>query len=155
LLSSMPNVVSIAALDQFCHRALAREPQHRFQSAREMLDEWWNVVSYIDEEAPLTLDSNALDVVFEDEPDQDALVRTLVESHTGSHPAATQREPQINPESSMVASSGQTMPETLRPPQSTQTDEGGTTSPGSPSIKRLLEEELALYQKPPTTRGSR
>ncbi len=158
-LSSMPNVVSISALDQFCTRALAREPSMRFQSAREMLDEWWNVVSYIDEEAPLTLDSNALDVVFEDEPDPDPLNRTWSEVLTASHPgAATQREPNL--EASLVASSMQTVPDTMRPPMATLVDDAqgppteGNTTPGTSNIKRLLEEELALQQKPPTKPGA-
>jgi serine/threonine protein kinase len=158
LLSSMANVVSIDALDQFTSRALARDPKNRFQSAREMLDEWWNVVTYIDEEAPLTLDSNALDVVFDDETEQDLLLRTLSDVATGSFPAATQREPYL--EASLpAASSTRTAPDTVRPPMQTLVDDPaqldpGKTAPGTHSVKRLLEEELSLQQKPPTRRGT-
>ena len=154
LLSSMPNVVSIAALDAFCNRALARDPVNRFQSAREMLDEWWNVVTYIDEQAPLTVDSNALDVVF----DEEMMQATLSEVATGSYPmaAATQREPNLE---AARAPSSRTVPDTMRPPYATMVDEerkapdSSPTSPGMPNISRLLEEELALHktQPPPKT----
>src|SRR5262249_18373689 len=60
LLSSMPNIVCIRALDEWAARALARDVVRRFQSAREMLDEWWNVVTYIDQDAPLTIDPGGL-----------------------------------------------------------------------------------------------
>ena len=147
ILSSMPNVVSIRALDDFCAKALAREPRDRFLSAREMLDEWWNVVTYIDEEAPLTIDSNALDVVFEEEPDP--LLRTLAEG--GTFPSSTQREPRAGP-SPISESNSRTLPDTVRPPTS-MLDENGAplsvtadipTSPSNRDIKKLLDEELAL-----------
>jgi len=156
LLSSMANVVAIDALDQFTNRALARDPANRFQSAREMLDDWWNVVTYIDEEAPLTLDSNALDVVFDDETE---LLRTLSDVATGSFPVATQREPNL--ETSVVASSLKTAPDTIRPPMQTLVDDPAMaftdtskTAPGTQSVRRILDEELTLQQKPPTRRGS-
>jgi serine/threonine protein kinase len=159
-LSSMANVVSIGALDAFCMRALARDPVQRFQSAREMLDEWWNVVTYIDEEAPLTLDSNALDVVFDEEMDHDPSLHTITEVTTGSHPAATQREPHLD--ASVVASSTRTVPDTMRPPTQTLVDEAPPlhtegnfpTAPGTQSVRRILDEERTLQQKPPTRRGS-
>ncbi len=157
LLSSMSNVVSIGALDTFCNRALARDPAHRFQSAREMLDEWWNVVAHIDEEAPLTLDSNALDVVFDEETSpEDPLLRTLTEVLSGSNPAATVREPPLE---GTAAASSRTMPD-MRPPMATLVDEappatdGSTTAPGTHTVKRLLDEEAALQRRPPTRRGS-
>ena len=32
-------------------KAMAREPHERFQSAREMLEHWWNVMASLDEDA--------------------------------------------------------------------------------------------------------
>jgi eukaryotic-like serine/threonine-protein kinase len=91
LLSSMHNIVCIRALDEWVARALARDVARRFQSAREMLDEWWNVVTYIDQDAPLTIDPSGLDVVFEDE---DPLLKTLLEGG-GTQPSATERTPRV------------------------------------------------------------
>jgi serine/threonine protein kinase len=52
---SAPTVSSMGAtsnsvLDWFVQKALLREPEGRFQSAREMLEQWWNVVASLDEE---------------------------------------------------------------------------------------------------------
>lgn len=49
LVSSL-SVVKSAALDAFVQRAMARDPADRFQSAREMLDEWSAVAPTIDSE---------------------------------------------------------------------------------------------------------
>lgn len=48
-LSSMPGVVKSPLLDWFVQKAMAREPEARFQSAREMLEQWWNVMASLDE----------------------------------------------------------------------------------------------------------
>ncbi|MDB4942622.1 MAG: serine/threonine protein kinase [Labilithrix sp.] len=37
-------------LDWFAKKAMARAPGDRFQSAREMLEQWWNVMASIDED---------------------------------------------------------------------------------------------------------
>jgi serine/threonine-protein kinase len=38
-------------LDWFVKKSMAREPHERFQTAREMLEHWWNVMASLDEEA--------------------------------------------------------------------------------------------------------
>jgi len=37
-------------LDWFVQKAMSREPSARFQSAREMLEHWWNVMASLDED---------------------------------------------------------------------------------------------------------
>jgi serine/threonine-protein kinase len=48
--SSMPGMPRNVLLDWFVTKTLAREPTERFQSAREMLEHWWNVMASLDEE---------------------------------------------------------------------------------------------------------
>jgi eukaryotic-like serine/threonine-protein kinase len=49
-ISSMAGVIQNPLLDWFVQRAMMREPEGRFQSAREMLEQWWNVMASLDEE---------------------------------------------------------------------------------------------------------
>ncbi len=48
-ISSMQGMPQSPMLDWFVHKAMAREPEARFQSAREMLEQWWAVMASIDE----------------------------------------------------------------------------------------------------------
>jgi serine/threonine protein kinase len=50
-ISSMANMPKNVVLDWFVQKAMAREPTERFQSAREMLEHWWNVMASLDEDA--------------------------------------------------------------------------------------------------------
>ncbi len=49
-ISSMPGMVKNTLLDWFVQKATRREPSERFQSAREMLEHWWNVMASLDED---------------------------------------------------------------------------------------------------------
>jgi serine/threonine protein kinase len=48
--SSMPGMPKNGLLDWFVTKTLARDPADRFQNAREMLEQWWNVMASLDEE---------------------------------------------------------------------------------------------------------
>jgi serine/threonine-protein kinase len=72
LLSSLPGVVPNEQLDAFVARALSREPERRFSTAGDMLEEWWRVAAAFDRAAPLP----EIDVEF----DEDDWVSTIVES---------------------------------------------------------------------------
>jgi len=48
-ISSMPGMPQNQLLDWFVGKSTAKDPLVRFQSAREMLDQWWNVMSSFDE----------------------------------------------------------------------------------------------------------
>ena len=50
-ISSIAGVVHSPVLDWFIQKALMREPQARFQSAREMLDQWWSVSASLEDRA--------------------------------------------------------------------------------------------------------
>jgi len=50
VLSSMPGMITNPLLDRFMLKSMGREPEARFQSAREMLEQWWNVMASLDEE---------------------------------------------------------------------------------------------------------
>jgi eukaryotic-like serine/threonine-protein kinase len=68
LASSMPNVAHIPALDEFCRKALARDPDQRFLTAEQMLVDWCDVGAQIDPASSASPDIEH-DVLFEDEPD--------------------------------------------------------------------------------------
>ncbi|MCA9583867.1 MAG: serine/threonine protein kinase [Myxococcales bacterium] len=54
-ISSFDGMPKSDTLDWFVQKAMAREPEHRFQSAREMLEAWWGVVSSLDQEEATTM----------------------------------------------------------------------------------------------------
>jgi serine/threonine-protein kinase len=135
LLSSMPNIVCIRALDEWIAKALAHDLRRRFQSAREMLDEWWNVVTYVDEDAPLIIDPSAMDVVFED--DSDPLMKTLRED--GTLPSPTDhmpRTPRLAPIEAVPPSYSDTV-ETIPNLPSSAGDQRRTEPPTNPGNSRL------------------
>jgi serine/threonine protein kinase len=80
LMSTMPGVLPNELLDAFVARALQRQPEDRFASATEMLEEWWRVVAALDRDAPVP----EVDVVF----DEDEWVNTMAESlsRSGANP---------------------------------------------------------------------
>ena len=50
VVSSMPGMPQNVLLDWFVTKTMARNPDERFQNAREMLEHWWNVVASLDQE---------------------------------------------------------------------------------------------------------
>jgi serine/threonine-protein kinase len=86
--SSVPGAVQSELLDGLVARALARDPEARFASASEMLEEWWRVAAALDSDIPAV----DIDVVF----DEDEWVNTLIESlaqaaSSGTFPSSTLR----------------------------------------------------------------
>src|SRR5262249_332986 len=55
IVSSISGVIKNPHLDWFVQRAMMREPEARFQSAREMLEQWWNVMASLDEDGKTDL----------------------------------------------------------------------------------------------------
>jgi serine/threonine-protein kinase len=79
-LSSIPGVATNPLLEEFVAKALARNLGDRYQSASEMLQEWWRVAAALDRDVPL---AEGHDVVFEEEEPSNTLVDAL---HSDSHP---------------------------------------------------------------------
>ena len=49
-ISSMSGMPKNVLLDWFATKTMARNPAERFQNAREMLEQWWNVMASLDED---------------------------------------------------------------------------------------------------------
>jgi serine/threonine-protein kinase len=136
-LSSIPGVSSHPALDTFVATALAREPSHRFRTAREMLDQWSRVVRALEDQAdphrdePGTHADGGVDVVFEDENANTTLV--------DASPAIRQSPLDAFPASSTIPSGSG--PVTQRSPASPSAWDI-PTSPDNAGIQELLQQEL-------------
>jgi serine/threonine-protein kinase len=61
-ISSMPGMVKNPLLDWFVDKALVRYPAARFQSAREMLEQWWGVMASVDEDGVTEYDLRVVGV---------------------------------------------------------------------------------------------
>jgi len=71
-LSSLPGMVPNEELDAFLQRALQREPEARFSTAAEMLQDWWRVAAALDRDAVMP----EIDVEF----DEEEWIKTIVSS---------------------------------------------------------------------------
>jgi serine/threonine-protein kinase len=114
LLSSMPCVLPNDLLDAFVARALSRQPEDRFASATEMMEEWWRVAAALDRDAP----PPEVDVVF----DEDEWVNTMVESlsRSASNAIASGSASNSNPlVRTMDDAEAATDPELQRPTENT------------------------------------
>jgi serine/threonine-protein kinase len=139
LLSSVARVAHHALLDAFVATALARNPAHRFQTAREMLEEWHRVVRALND-APLTVDGASIDVVFDDEN----LVTTLVDATPNgrlhdSHPTDL-HGPAPSTTQPLTGFVPPTQPSPVAPYSPYLADM--PTSPDNLSIQEILQEEL-------------
>jgi serine/threonine protein kinase len=85
VLSSMPGVLPSDLLDGFVARALCREPEARFASATEMLEEWWRVAAALDRDAPLP----EVDVVFDEDEWASTMAESMSRSSTNPIPSVT------------------------------------------------------------------
>ena len=110
LLSSLPGVLPGELLDAFVAHALSRDPEERFASATEMLEEWWRVAAAMDREAA----PPEVDVVF----DEDEWVSTIVEAlaRSASNPTASISNALVRTMDDMEAA---TDPEIQRPTEDT------------------------------------
>ncbi len=109
-ISGMMGVVKNPLLDWFIQKALMREPEARFQSAREMLDQWRNVTASLEDRAETEI------------------------SHSGPlHPSGT-----VPPDAYLASRAPLPLPSgrvvrapTLRPPSNWRTGSGAATAPAS------------------------
>ena len=174
--SSMPGMPKNVLLDWFVTKTMARNPNDRFQNAREMLEHWWNVMASLDEEdatdvmrgigrvdesyaGPLRRsmrDSmDAAPVVQTFEVEEDRTLRRIVPSPPSpSSPSATV----ISPPSSIGAvSSGAEMtlhdvaPNTEPSPSRSRNEQPGDEfdmpTRTDQNLRKLVEQELELQRK--------
>jgi serine/threonine protein kinase len=144
-ISGMPDMPKNVLLDWFVKKTMARDAADRFQTAREMLEHWWNVMASLDEDGATDVmrgigrvdESYAGPLRREDDAEEDRTVR--------------RRAPVAPPtmEAAPVSSQGEV----------TVLDVVPSTVPGlaedlfdiptrsDPNLRRLVEQELELQRK--------
>jgi serine/threonine-protein kinase len=115
VLSSMPGVLPNDLLDAFVARALHRQPEERFASATEMLEEWWRVVAALDRDAPVP----EVDVVFDEDEWVSTMVESLSRSSSNAVAGATTGASPVVRTMSMDDPEAATDPELQRPTENT------------------------------------
>lgn len=179
-------------LDWFVQKAMMREPEARFQSAREMLENWWNVTSSLDEGTDVLRNNQPLTEVYTAPKEDEADART---QRRPVHAPAALPSTFVNANTTQIYGSGDARPlsseQTLKEQEAPHTvpthDLGGTQIGGSdafddktvltnaavttvapalgsdepeaeiedpfdlptrndPSLKKLVERELALHK---------
>jgi serine/threonine-protein kinase len=152
-LSGMLGLPTNVVLDWFVKKAMARDPKDRFQSAREMLEHWWNVMSSMDEDATTDV-MRGIGRVDEsyagplhrgmnpriDDPYRSSSPDTLSDDRTlrRSAPSAPSRP---------SPSSDLTLKESA--PQTERNPELGEDLPtrSDPNLRKIVEQELELHRK--------
>ncbi len=130
--SSMPGMPKNALLlDWFVKKTMARDPGDRFQSAREMLEHWWNVMASLDEEG-------ATDVMRG--------IGRVDESYAGPLRQVAEEErippePSSNGEATIFDVAPSTVPSASVP------DLFDMPTRADPGLRRLVEQELELHRK--------
>ncbi len=156
----MPNMPSNVLLDWFVKKTMARDPGDRFQSAREMLEHWWNVMASLDEEGATDImrgigrvdESYAGPLRREpQEPEEeDRTVRrrapnTVVNAFPGPPPATVMPPlPSSHGEVTMLDVVPNTVPS---PPTAPNDDLFDMPTRNDPNLRRLVEQELELHRK--------
>lgn len=149
--SSMPGMPRNPVLDWFVQKCLAAKPRERFQSAREMLEHWWNVMASLDEDAttdvmrgigrvdesyagPLSRTSSG----FEEER---TLHRGPATPKSPDKPTSSDRTVRDNPDD--------LPPQTVKSPHIPSDDPYEIDMPtrSDPNLRRIVERELELSRK--------
>jgi len=165
-ISSMPGMPHNVVLDWFVQKATAREPQDRFQNAREMLEHWWNVMASLDEDAKTDV-MRGIGSVDESHAGPLHKVRdhestdATIERNTG-RAAASSARPQVpapvsyeQPEDVTIRhaptpASDRTLeaPATIRGPHELRDDDPcEMPTRNDPSLRKIVERELELQRK--------
>ncbi len=140
-ISAAPGMPKNVVLDWFVKKAMAREPQERFQSAREMLEHWWNVMASMDEEG-------ATDVMRG--------IGRVDESYAG--PLHRGMHPKLDDDDMTLRRSGSPPPSdrTLDAPPLTErmpppvvepvVDHDDMPTRSDPNLRKIVERELELHR---------
>src|SRR5262249_26209380 len=141
-ISDTPSMPKNVVLDWFVKKAMARDPQDRFQSAREMLEHWWNVMASMDEEG-------ATDVMRGIGRVDESYATPL---HRGMHPKLHDDDITLRRSSASapVPSSDRTLdapPLTERMPPRAAEDHDDMPTRSDPNLRKIVERELELHRK--------
>jgi len=154
LLSTMPGMPNNVLLDWFVGKALMRDPAARFQTAREMLEQWWNVMASLDEESTDVMRGiGRVDESYAGplrRTDRDPLTPPVVPSTTrdAAPPPELRRmpagaaTPTVLPDEAALDAAPLTIP---TPRLLDDGDDMPTRS--DPTLRKLVERELELHRK--------
>lgn len=165
VISTMPGVPKHALLDWFVAKSVSRDPRERFQTAREMLEHWWNVMAALDQESatevmrgigrvdesyagpvPRTpLDAN--DTIEDDRtirrlPRQEVRQDADVEATTISRNVGD-----IAPSTVPLPSTAVVTPARAAPSTAPRKDPFDLPTRSDPALRQLVERELELHRK--------
>jgi serine/threonine protein kinase len=147
-ISTMPGMPQNALLDWFVRKTMARDPENRFQSAREMLEQWWNVMSSLDEEGSTDVMRGIGRV---DESYAGPLIRPPDSLPIGAEmeDRTLKRDPSSDRTIREDAPATQQMPDIAITINTEQEEEDPFDCPtrSDPSLRKLVEAELELHRK--------
>ena len=137
-ISSMPGMPTNVLLDWFVTKTMARDPAERFQTAREMLEHWWNVMASLDEE---------------DTTDVMRGIGRVDESYAGPLRRSMRDpeiiDPPIQPAGVEITTHDSSPPNTEPSPTfgKHEHDLWDLPTKSDPNLRKLVEQELALQKK--------
>ena len=176
-ISSMPGMPKNVLLDWFVTKTMARDPAERFQTAREMLEHWWNVMAGLDEEdttdvmrgigrvdesyaGPLRRSMRDPEIVSPPiqtfELEEDRTLRRVISPHAAVRPPTTTvgavsvPTPSTAPSPAVEITTHDPSPPNTEPsPTLGKHDHDLWDLPtnSDPNLRKLVEQELALHKK--------
>lgn len=161
-ISATPGMPKNVLLDWFVQKAMAREPHERFQSAREMLEQWWNVMSSLDQEAttdvmrgigrvdesyagPLHRAMREPGSVPLPTPGSPGYVDPVLEEDRTIRRSPRRESPSIPPPSELTVR--EAAPLTVPSPRIHVEDEFDVPTRADPGLRKLVEKELELQRR--------
>lgn len=150
--STMPGMLRNVVLDWFIQKAMAREPDERFQSAREMLEHWWNVMASLDEDAATDVmrgigrvDESYMGPLHKSRG-ADSTTEAPLSMPTSSSEDHTLPRPPPAPSTERTK---EDVPATIRMPGAGGADDGFDDMPtrSDPNLRKIVERELELQRK--------
>ncbi len=164
-ISSFPGMPNNVLLDWFVTKTMAREPQERFQNAREMLEHWWNVMASLDEEGATDVmrgigrvdesyagplhrgmrdaDEGPASGAIEDD-------RTIRHAPNAVMPPPSLRDGHASEDATVFDSAPVTVPHPIAtgtPPSRPDRDDFDMPTRADPNLRKLVEKELELSRK--------
>jgi len=155
-ISSFPDMPNNVLLDWFVTKSMAREPLERFQTAREMLEHWWNVMASLDDDAATDVmrGIGRVDESYagplrktprDESAEEDRTLRRLPrpqDIQVVLPPSTQPGSPSTNDENTVLESAPLTVPTPSR-----ERDDFEMPTRSDPNLRKLVERELELHRK--------